>query len=72
MFNKLWTAFLSSAALIIVAATFFFAFGAPSASAAAPSPRDTYSAGEKQLGGDVCSCPLMVGNCVCRITGELE
>lgn len=69
MLKKLWTSLLSSAALITLAATFFLSFASPLASAAAPTPRDTYSAGTKELGGDICSCPILVGNCACRIKG---
>lgn len=68
MLKKLWTGLLSSAALVTLAATVFFSFAAPSTSAA-PTPRDTYSAGTQELGGGVCDCPILVGNCACRIKG---
>lgn len=69
MIKKLWTGVLSGAALATLAATIFFSAAPAIASAAAPSPGDVYSAGTKELGGDVCSCPVMVGNCVCRVKG---
>jgi hypothetical protein len=37
--------------------------------AAPVAVRDTYSAGNKEGNGDICGCPVMVGNCVCHVKG---
>ena len=65
MLNKLWKTLLSSATLAIMAATLFLAF------ASQPASADVFSAGNKSgPGGSICTCAVLVGDCVCHFPSK--
>jgi len=68
MLKKIWTGFVSSAALFALAATLSFTLSPQSAAAAAPAFDTEYSAGNETAGTHICNCPVLRGNCVCATT----
>src|SRR5262245_49668847 len=66
MLRKLSKMLLFSATVAVMVATLFLAF------ASKPASADTFSAGIKSgPGGAICTCPVMVGDCVCHIPTPL-